>query len=335
VRLSNDARKCVVFLGIAEDGDPDRFEPLATGFFITWTAFTGPGRSVGYLVTAKHCVTGALSDPFDIRFNDKDGSFVFHIEQPEWHFHSDPSVDVALLELEPPKESDNDRFPDRLAVTHGSVPETFGLGDLVYTVGLFTWHRGRSRNIPLVHAGHIAALPQDDRVLVRDWDEPNNRAARKQIEAFVVQCPTMPGSSGSPVFVRRSMPAAHHRHWHEPESGDNYTPTNWPPNGYSREVYLLGLWHGAWEINEGDVIGMTAVRHPAGYGIVVPAYKILEVLDVPKLKERREKLIDRYVQAEEAGLPIADSAPNPDEIRRDTVLHNLLSTPPAPRKGKK
>jgi hypothetical protein len=61
-----------------------------------------------------------------------------------------------------------------------------------------------------------------------------------------------------------------------------------PPMAYGA-LFLLGVWQGAWEVGEPKTIGRTTVRDPAGYGVVVPAAKILEILDTPKLKERREQ----------------------------------------------
>ena len=50
------------------------------------------------------------------------------------------------------------------------------------------------------------------------------------------------------------------------------------PSGYG-ELYLLGLWHGNWEVDDTKTVRRTIVRNPAGYRIVVPADKIIEVLD--------------------------------------------------------
>jgi hypothetical protein len=294
VRLPDDALKCVVFLGDgAVTDEPEGFEAGATGFFVA--DMTEQGAAVTYLVTAKHCVTERLSDPFHIRFNGRlsetrprkrERSFTQLIENPEWHFHKEPDVDLAIMEFDVPAEADVLRFPIRgvLAPPRLSVGD-IGPGDITYTVGLFKYLTGESRNIPVVHSGHIAAFPEDERIRVKDWDRSNVSGAYKQIEAYVVQCSAMPGASGSPVFVRKPVTSAPFEHVHDRRSGQvRVLRPMQPPMSYGA-LFLLGVWQGAWEIGLPTMIGRTSVRDPAGYGVVVPAAKILEILDSLKRKE--------------------------------------------------
>src|SRR5580692_3158236 len=71
VRIAEDLRKCVVFVGLDqpdEDGE-DNIAPGGTGFFVVWGGdLFGHGQPATYLVTAKH-VAENLGTKFAVRFN--------------------------------------------------------------------------------------------------------------------------------------------------------------------------------------------------------------------------------------------------------------------------
>jgi len=90
------------------------------------------------------------------------------------------------------------------------------------------------------------------------------------IEAYLIESRSIGGLSGSPAFVRQTVP------------------------GGMGSFYLLGLMHGHWDIPpeqkndllmSGDYFG----RVNMGIAIVITAKKILEVLYHPELVERRQK----------------------------------------------
>jgi hypothetical protein len=341
VRISDDARRCVVFLGDCDQsGDAASFEPFATGFLMRPPSIA-IGESV-YFVTAKHCVQDC--NPFWIRLNAEKGSQLMLIEEPDWVFHDDQTVDVAVMEFPLIGKGRHSSFLSAWwgrNVSKKWNEHNFGPGDLTYTVGLFRNHRGESRNIPLVHSGHIAAFYEDEKIRVKDWGDRSNAPKDIYIDAYVVQCAAMPGASGSPVFVRETEQAAAKRHVHEQRSATQGTPittTSEPkhrwasdmPTAYG-DLYLLGLWHGSWEA-DGLEMGQSIVRNPAGYGIVVPAEKIMEVLDMPKLKDRRDELAAKKRAAKTKTLPVADSLPRKVVKKRfDDTLKKMLDTPPDPK----
>jgi hypothetical protein len=153
-----------------------------------------------------------------------------------------------------------------------------GPGDMIYTVGLWAKLRGKKRNKPFVHVGHIGMVPQDDKVEVRNWilgkiDQP------VEVEAYLTEGEPLFGASGSPVFVRRSF-----------QFGKGYNPQdrNAKSWGYA-SVWLLGLMSDSYiERAIIERIGSTVVV-PRGVNIVVPSMKINEVLDKPGLREKRKR----------------------------------------------
>ena len=97
---------------------------------------------------------------------------------------------------------------------------------------------------------------------------------------------------------------------------------------------MLGVWQGAWELNDVQMVGRTQVRSPSGYGIVVPGHHILEILDMPKPKQSREA---RRKAEDEKNLPALDSALGDAKAKRefDATLEKMLSTPPDPKRTKR
>jgi len=286
VRITNDARKCVVFLGLCGiDSDPATFKAAATGFLIRYTSMDWEPV---YLVTAKHCI-GSLGDEFSMRINTKTGALVQQIGNPAWIFHDDSSVDLAVLEFVLPSNSDCVPYPFctiPTGLTDENKYSRYGPGDLTYTVGLFRAHGGRARNIPLVHTGHIAAFSAGEKIEVED---------DKMMDVYIVQCSAMPGASGSPVFARSTVRAMDD-HTHDKRGGVIESSVVAGPFAYGG-MSLLGVWRSSWELRQEDYVAGARIRYPAGYGSVVPGEKILEILDMPKVKDKRDKAMKKAQDA--------------------------------------
>ncbi len=115
-----------------------------------------------------------------------------------------------------------------------------------------------------------------------------------------VRAISLKGLSGSPVFVRTEISIDLRHLMLEPgvtagiitASGkllNNALPVI---TAYRNAVKLLGLWQGAWEASPDEVLAAQTgedVRVPVGIGVVVPQEKILEVLQMPKLKALRRE----------------------------------------------
>jgi hypothetical protein len=278
VRLGDDARKCVVFFGTAAPGIEDDLDPWGTGFLVS----TSDTRTI-YLVTARHVVQDKLDCPFDIRFNHKDGgSKNFPIDVADWQFHpTDETVDVAILEIEPPAWADWLPFMQKPGIMNAAkfASKDIGPGDLVYTVGLWRFLPGKKRNKPFVHVGHLGMVPGDDKIVVKDWmpgrvDEP------VEVEGYLTEGEPLFGASGSPVFVRRSLEAR--------VGGPDGTKLESWTHG---SVWLLGLLSDCYfeRVPPRLLAGQAAI--PRGTNIVVPSMKINDVLNQDKLKEKRGSAI--------------------------------------------
>ena len=72
---------------------------------------------------------------------------------------------------------------------------TPGLGDEVSIVGLYTTHYGHVRNIPTVRTGHIAGISEEPVMTDRGY-----------VHGWLIECFSIAGLSGSPVFWSTAGP---------------------------------------------------------------------------------------------------------------------------------
>lgn len=258
-------RKCVVFIGYSLANGTT--ELAGTGFLVgrplqqdATPKFGAVVPSFAYILTAKHVLDSIRKKSLDevwIRLNSKDGKALWaSTKLKDWQYHptEKETVDVALFNATAMGSSNFDHgvFPvGGFATSEQIKAERIGLGDEIVIVGLFASHYGNTKNIPIVRVGNIAAMPEEKVV-----------TGLGSIDAYLVEARSIGGLSGSPVFVNQGMMRVR----------DGQTYIN------SREaVWLLGLMHGHYD-EKAEKVNM-------GIGIVVPAAKILEVLNQKAIVE--------------------------------------------------
>lgn len=317
LRINDDVREAVVFIGRHEPSKDGTAKIVygGTAFFLQYERLT-------YLVTARHVASQVDGAPFYIRVNTVDGSSIdVEIDRLDWHFHEDETVDVALVPLGIGSPAKYMNIPDHMILTDDRVEKfKIGIGTDAYVVGLFRMLTGNKRNLPVVHTGNIAMVPGDERIPVKD------RASGKthSVEGYLMEAHTLDGLSGSPVFARKIV-----RLTLRIDGVKTDVYANW-------DFALLGLWQGSWTASPDDVLGTelvsqghrNEVRVPLGMGIVVPAKKFVDILEMPDVKADREAKI----RAHDESLPAEqDAAFTSVENRRDAALTKALKTPPKPR----
>jgi hypothetical protein len=266
MRVPEEVRKCVVYLGtlITNPDGQQAMHPKGTAFFVSLPSERIQGTDYIYLVTAKHVAEQLQGSEFAVRVNLTGGgaSFIRSGAGAQWRFHpTDPSVDAAVLPWAPPEEVEHLRVPTRMFLTDEIIhSKNIGTGDEVFITGLFVHLAGAARNIPIVRMGNIAMMPP----------EPVPTSVGL-IDAYLIEARSIGGLSGSPAFVRETV-------------------------GFGLgEFYLLGLMHGHWDIPLRARDDQPTQDREEAYGkvnlgiaIVVPAKKVLEVLNHPQLVERRD-----------------------------------------------
>jgi len=273
VQVPHELRKCVCVVG----GQRGHSRGVGAAFFVGDPLGVHDAAAV-YVVTAKHCV-----QPFDhlengpfhktwLRVNLRHaGSMHLEIPPEEWVCHQ--TADVAVLPLALNMHTfDYLYYPVRNGATaefikrHSVTP-----GEDVFITGLLISHPGKSRVLPIVRVGNIAAFPGDPIHLMTGEDS-----------AYLVEVRSLGGLSGSPAFV-------HLLPLHAGATGNvGITPAG---IGTAGRTYLMGLVHGFFPTTKNDTDGIGEwAEEPlnTGISVVVPLDRVLDIIDSPAFVEQRE-----------------------------------------------
>jgi hypothetical protein len=265
MRIADEIVKSVGF--VSRDTNPLRY--AGTAFVVEVPIDETYGCL--HLVTAKH-VADAVGADFVIGFNGKDGMplFVKNGGVP-WYLHpTEPdSVDAAVLPFASARthEYDISPIPIQIFADEARINEYgIGLGDEVFSVGLFTRYFGLTTLIPIIRTGNIAMMPKE-RVPLGPFG---------LTEAYLTEGRSIGGLSGSPVFCRNTVkiPRTNQRGEIKHVAGVG-------------QIHLLGLVHGHWDLPIGFSESEKLEAVNMGVSIVIPAKRILEILYGPALVEAR------------------------------------------------
>lgn len=275
MRIPDAIAKCVSFVSrVGQEGDY-----RGTAFVVSIEY--APGRGLMHLLTAKH-VAIRLGSDVSFAVNAKDGHPRWlHPEGTPWYYHpNDPSVDVAIMPLAVKQPALYDLTPiphDWLATTGIVAKENIGIGDEIFSVGLFRPFHGEQALLePIIRTGTLAMTPIS-RV-------PS--AMFGSIEAYLAEGRSIGGHSGSPVFVRPTKKIT--------AFDTEGKLTAFPALG---RPYILGLIHGHMDSPEDFELPNTRTVN-TGISIIVPGQKIHEVLFSPSLVAAREEASTRSATAE-------------------------------------
>jgi hypothetical protein len=283
--IPNEIRKCVAFVGYRDTSGTMYL--AGTAFFLIHTVGEDLKHGFLYLVTAKHVIDGIRDKGCDavfIRLDIKGGGKPGWVKSDlsRWHFHpTEPdTVDVAMVGVSADviNVADLEAYPSHRIATDEVIQQfDVGVGNEVFFPGLFKNHIGAERNIPIVRVGNIAAMLEEKVRISRD----------KEIDAYLVEARSIGGLSGSPVFVH--LGALRLKNGQIMQASEDHGI-----------FFLLGLMVGHWRehgITDADSVrsepGMPTEQVNMGIGIVVPAQRVMEVVNQPKIKEAEEKFLQK------------------------------------------
>ena len=279
INVGDDLRECCTFLYVERSGSR---VPRGTGFFLR-DDDPATGQSLLYLATARHTIEWIREldrvDSIWLRINVRDqtagvwreidlDSFVGHPLDNKttggtWlrrAAHMRQDVAVAVIPFEMILGLAMWVWPTRTGLANdeqlGSMPPV-GAGDDAIIAGLFRNHLGSARNIPIVRAGIISALPGEP---VETKLGPTH--------AFLVETHSIGGLSGSPVF------------WLSGGSRfDHGSKTVEHPPIF--RILLLGIVHGHFELEESDTWDTPwgPERLSEGIAIATPIAKVMDVIN--------------------------------------------------------
>jgi hypothetical protein len=313
VRVPNIVLKSAVFLGLdAESGK--RY--LGTGYFVVYSM---PERAFMFLLTAAHVAEQLDGFDFYIRANHRRRGVVELIQKCDtalWWYHPTERkcVDVAamLLATTDVLELDVNPIPVQMFASESTIKEkNLGIGDEVFMAGLFTNAKGTSKHIPIIRIGNVAMMPEE-KIFYPSKEKPD-----QWLYANLLESRSTGGLSGSPVFIRETV-----RLETFSRGGTMRRASAREESGEPSEMAGLGRFHffgsmvGHWQIAVPS--GMSLPQLEAvnmGIAPMVPAHKILEVLQQPELLDMMKQFarLAKERRTEEEGVAVQDSAPNPKD----------------------
>lgn len=277
--IPDELKKCVVFLKYRDNQTKEeRF--AGTGFFVLLEL---EGLHFSYLVTAKHVIVGIEQYGLDgkvlIRINEKNGGVrTVESDIKQWVDHpDDTSVDIKVFAWAPERNYDWIGLPTSMIATNEIIKKhSIGVGDDLFVTGLFVPRSGKTHNIPILRVGNIAAMPEE-KVDINTFGS---------IDAYLIEARSIGGLSGSPVFVNLDSV----------RSGTIILGGNQKGGMGGRVYYLLGIMQGHFDGGESrfDDLSQDTTstgRINMGIGIVIPATKLLEIINQPKLVDVRQNML--------------------------------------------
>ena len=266
-----------------------------------------PVREGGYVyaITAKHLIDDGF---YVMRINRKQGdSVAIDAEPTDWVPHPDGD-DVAVFDLKVANDFEYWSVSTELFIRQETIEAyKIGYGDDTFLIGRLVVHSGRTRNQPVVRFGNISLMP--------NADEPIKQKDRPPQEAFLVECRSISGFSGSSVFVTTSQTyigedAQRLVAFRQKEMGfdSSMQETSLRLTPVAMDIpnagpWLLGLDTGHlrhWGLLHDEkrkeikveVDGKKSsvqVEMNTGFSVVIPSWRIKQILDLPELVTQRDK----------------------------------------------
>lgn len=280
-KISPELLDCVFYLYKTRE-DAEKGEGYGgTGFLVGIHSEQYPDQVYIYGVSNWHVV---LSKGYSvIRLNTLDGATdIFEYDPIDWEFFP-VNDDIAISPLLPINiKLHKTIFIETSAFVNDDNINTFeiGVGDDVFMLGRFVDYDGGVTNLPSARFGNISIMPAPIK-------QPTNYMGK----SYCIDLHSRAGYSGSPVFVYRTP-------------GCNLDETY--RTGKLSSLYflcLLGIHWGQfpehWELISQDKLNKSEtsslvtdgkyVKGLSGMTLVIPAQRILDLLNIPKYKEQRKK----------------------------------------------
>jgi hypothetical protein len=240
----------------------------ATGFAVGYPYSDNNDRFHYYYVTNRHVIE-SHSSPI-VRINSEGGGYcVVPYLETDWLFHAEGD-DLAVAVARPSPAADIAFISTSQFVTQEICASLeIGAGDFVYMIGRFVDHAGTERNVPVVISGIIAMEPIE-KINIGTLDKPI------LVDGYLADMRSRLGFSGSPTYV---MGAANHH---------AFFPT--------QRAFLLGVEWGDFPYRAPILSHPETTLLPpkdwyveseSGICCISPAWRLLDLLESPKLAEQR------------------------------------------------
>lgn len=191
VRLDPQLLECVVYL-YPDAPKAERREGFGgTGFLVGVSTLFGQ-RS--FIVTNRHVVEDGHCT---LSFNTRDGATkILETDEREWRYHQDNNWDVAVHVIDHLPNYKLRHLPTPMLLEEIDLERMdMRLGDELALIGRHITFDGLQQNTPTARFGQIAQMPGD----------PITDERGRSAPCFLVQIHSLPGFSGSPVFLIQNI----------------------------------------------------------------------------------------------------------------------------------
>lgn len=317
MRVPDELRESVFFTTTERAGGATS---IGTGFLVGVELGIG-NRIACYAVTAAHCLYDKHGLPISVNLllNTLAGG-IDQIKTSPAHWIKHPSADVAILPIAP----DEGLFDYRVigvasaATSEVITSKQIGPGDDIFVTGLLVHHPGRSRIMPIVRLGCIAALPEDSvRLRLGDY----SGAPVVDDVVALIEARSIGGLSGSPVY-------AHLPFWRDTEENSIFMGMGGKASSGGAH-WLLGVMHGFFPVGQNDPDGVSGGDENLNTGIAVVTLidRVLDLVNRPDVVGQRERLI-AMIEANNIPTPTTAGAETTTEFARfEDLAKNLIRVP--------
>jgi hypothetical protein len=309
-----------IFLYPSVEDAKNRVRWGGSGFLLGVLSEANPSAVHLYAVTNHHVALGAPV----VRLMNENGNAEIHDGvASDWIEHPDGD-DLAIRPLGAVAERSYTFIgvlPDSLLAQSDLTEYGVGPGDECLMMGRYINHAGTQFDRSAIRFGNLAMLPEPIWQKDRSFDQ----------ESFLVDMRSVSGFSGSPVFVyyEQSGPREPIPKSSTPNLGALFGK---PWSGLLGKTWLLGVNWGnlpVWEeMKDTHGVSLGRVRINSSMACVVPAWKLVELLEVDEVvkpkKEAEKKLAER--SEHDAVLDVSSG----DEFERfESLARKIITVPKA------
>jgi hypothetical protein len=260
-------------------------QPIGTGFIVGYPMPDKEGKVIPLVVTAKHVIGDhrlVLA-----RFSTQEGGSTAFVQydmdamkksNDYWEYPGDDGVDIVVFRSPHFEITKYTPFPvDMIATKKMFEDDAIRQTDRVIFPSLLVNFLGSAKNYPVIRDGSIALIPSEK---VPMKYKVGSREIITEQEVILVDATSIPGASGSPVFL-----------WPGPrQKGNSYQMGGTKP-------YLLGIMHGFYpavpreilEVQTSDTKKMYSEN--SGVAIIFPSWKLRDIFESGAFKNRMQEIV--------------------------------------------
>jgi hypothetical protein len=318
MRIPDKLRECACFV---QAQWPSGRAGIGTAFFVA-VPLGIEDHWFHYVVTARHCITGrqetqkqegGSAETAVLWVNhSRGGRAKPRTRVSEWLLHE--TADVAVFPLgglDPGYQVTVWPLNESVATEEVVREKNIGAGDDIFITGLLVHHPGKTRNLPIVRLGSIAAMP-DDPIMLETGDDI----------VTLVEMHSIGGLSGSPVF-------AHLSDFRDMKGGFAMWAERKAHSGGTS--WLYGVMHGFYPVGPNDPDNVSGGNENLNTGIAIVARidRVLDLIHRPDQVAMRAE-VKKRIEDEKAVIPIPTSGEGarPEEFERfEALTRDLLRVP--------